>query len=356
MNPPLPPPQNYESRALLVYGEAGGVEVLADQRAVTDGKEGEEQLRLAQLTWAYCLEILYPVAILMAVVVYFSGLFSASVLYSAYDGSTDYSYYLRDSSSSDWQQTEIALLIGGAMVAFMFLVAFCMQRYRERCEYWFKRFLVLDIALIYIIGLGSMLVVLAQAWSWPVDLASFSLVVWNVAVVGVVSLYHPVPPAVHRLSVALIHCIMAVMMLVTLRVYFILVFVGLAALVDVLAELRVMRFMSPFVIPPAVELVHDTPRILYTVGPLRLRSVDFMWFAMLAGSVARTCNSIASAILLILAALAIVTFVLPYCGKRFRPLPVAYVVTVVIILMWESLLVPALLAGLSLYTPVNNSI
>jgi len=87
-----------------------------------------------------------------------------------------------------------------------------------------------------------------------------------------------------------------------------------------------MRFLSPFILPAHVELVYETPRILYQVGTLRLRAADLMWYGLMMGLVDVTSIiSIASTFIYILSALAFVVFVIPFFGKRFRPLPLAFI-------------------------------
>jgi len=82
--------------------------------------------------------------------------------------------------------------------------------------------------------------------------------------------------------------------------------------------------LSQFIIPTTVQLLYDTPRILYHVGTLRLRAADLMWYGMMMGLLSNSVTSLCMAYTCILAALALAVFVLPFFGKSVRPLPLAF--------------------------------
>ena len=71
-----------------------------------------------------------------------------------------------------------------------------------------KKFLVLDILLIFVIGGGILFLLVSEQVRLPVEQLSFSIIIWNFGVVGLVSLYHRVPPTVHRFYLAILNTIM----------------------------------------------------------------------------------------------------------------------------------------------------
>jgi len=202
---------------------------------------------------------------------------------------------------------------------------FLFYRYRERCEQFCKRFLVVDILLIFLFGGGALFLVFIQEYNIPVGAVTFFLLTWNFGAVGLFSLYFPVPDNVHRFYLIILNAIMAIMMISTLGQWIIFFFVVLAAVADVAADLRPRwRRVSPFIIPTSVQLVYDTPRILYHVGGLRLRGPDLMWYGMMMGLVTNSVTSLCMAFVSILASISLTVFVLPFFGKSLRPLPLAF--------------------------------
>jgi hypothetical protein len=114
-----------------------------------------------------------------------------------------------------------------------------------------------------------------------------------------------------------------------------------------------MRFLSAFIIPQGVELIYNTPKILYTVGGLRLRAADLMCFGMLTGLALSSGNSHADygSVLLggafcfvcVLSSLALMLFVAPFVGVRFRPLPLAVVSAFICTMMEDQVFMPYIL-------------
>jgi len=183
---------------------------------------------------------------------------------------------------------------------------------------------------------------IAQKARIPVEEATFFCFVWNFGFLGLMSLYYKVIPAIHRFYLIILNSIMAIMMITTLGKYVIFFLLAIAAAGDVISEIRPrMRFLSPFILPSHVELVYETPRILYQVGSLRLRAADLMWYGLMMGLVeVNSMVSITYTFISILAALAIIVFVIPFFGKRFRPLPIALLFVTLGMLWNPSLLSP----------------
>ena len=73
---------------------------------------------------------------------------------------------------------------------------------------------------------------------------------------------------------------------------------------------------------------------------MRLRAADLMWYGLLMGCVRNSLGAVVSAFVFSAAALALVVFVLPFLGRKFRPLPVALAGVVIVLLFESSVLMP----------------
>jgi hypothetical protein len=221
--------------------------------------------------------------------------------------------------------TTTLLIFAAILFALMVLLMFLGYRYREQCENMLKRFLVVDILIIYCLGSGYMLLVLAQEFVIPFDLITYFMLVWNFGALGLFSLYFKVVPSVHRFYLVVLNAVMAIMMIVTLEPWILFIILFLASLGDIISEARPnARILSPFILPSNVELWYETPRILYQVGGLRLRAADLMWYGLMMGLLDNSVVSYLTAYVAILTGLVFVVFVLPFFGKTYRPLPVAF--------------------------------
>lgn len=154
--------------------------------------------------------------------------------------------------------------------------------------------------------------------------------IFLLGVIGVCTLYLPAPERLHQFYLILLNTVMSVMMVVSLGRYLILVFVGIAALADFGSEVSTrFRLLSPFLIPANVELIYTTPKILYTVGGLRLRAADLMWYGLLMGLVDGPLLPGAAMLFIVVIAInALFLFVTPFTGIRFRPLPLCFVAAI----------------------------
>jgi len=212
------------TRALLVFDAKDNIEILADRRSVLDGREGEDHLQLTLLAWAQGLGILYPILAVMVCVLYFTQVFNQEANYQP-EPDSNYVYYLYDAPSASFSPAML-LIMGGVFLLVLVVGIFCLYRYRERCERLFKKFLVLDILLIFCFGGGAIFMMIAQRLHIPAEEASFFLFVWNFGFVGLMSLYHKVLPSIHRLYLIVLNSIMAIMMITTLGKYIIFFFVS----------------------------------------------------------------------------------------------------------------------------------
>jgi len=276
----------------------------------------------------------------MVCVLYFTQVFTDEASYRI-EQDSNYTYYLYDEAGSSFSPA-MFLIMGGVFLLVLVVGIFCLYRYRERCERLFKKFLVVDILLIFCFGGGAVIMVIAQKLRIPTEQITFFIFVWNFGFLGLMSLYFKIISAIHKFYLIILNSIMSIMMITTLGKYVIFFLLAIAAVGDVVSEMRPrMRFLSPFILPANVELIYETPRILYQVGSLRLRAADLMWYGLMMGLVDITSIvSITSTFIFILTSIAIIVFVIPFFGKRFRPLPIALFFVTLGILWNPNLLSP----------------
>ncbi len=204
-------------------------------------------------------------------------------------------------------------------------------------------------------GAATMLWLLVTQWRIYLDALTFCLIIWNAALTGLMTLYYPMPERLHHFFLILLNAIMAILLVATLPIWVLLAFLFVAAVGDIASELRPnARLLSPFIIPANVELIYTVPKILYTVGGLRLRAADLFCYGLLTGFVVFTANrnnDYASVLLggtiimvCVLSSLSILLFVAPFVGARFRPLPAAVITAFVLTMIQGPVLEPFLLA------------
>ena len=82
---------------------------------------------------------------------------------------------------------------------------------------------------------------------------------------------------------------------------------------------------TPFILPTRFQLLHETPRILYNVGNLRMRTLDMMLYSLMLSLLYNySYAGIIGGFFTIIGALVIVVFILPYFGlDKIRPFPIA---------------------------------
>jgi len=220
-----------------------------------------------------------------------------------------------------------------------------MCRYnREACMRCFRYFLVADILFLFVIGACAILYLVLWDWGIPTDVLTFIGLVGNFSIVGLWALYFNVPAAVHRLYVLSLNIVMSVLFILTLGKWLILGLIILISLADFLSQITEWQLLAPFVLPTSVELLHTTPKILYHVANIRLRGFDLMVYSLMMALIAYSVPSIFGAFMAIMSTLAMTVFVGPYVGKtRVRPLPMAFVAIIVLMIFSESVWVPFLL-------------
>jgi len=281
-----------------------------------------------------------PIIVTMLVVTYFNGLFSR-LLDTQDDGKTSPTIYLQE---DDLSGDELALIyiIGGTLISLTILIALA-RRFRETFRKIVQVFILLDFFFVFFFGGGLMTLLIIQEIGAPIEWITLALVTWNFSLLGLVAMYHHVPSSVHRFVLVWLNIIMAAMLSSSLSewiiVFPLLLLVSLADLVSLCFRNLNMGF-TPFILPTSFQLLYERPRFLYHVGPIRLRTLDIMLYGMALSLVSYTLTSVFTAIMLLLAALCIIVFIIPYLGKRFRPIPVATLLIILHLLFFDSVLLP----------------
>lgn len=326
--------ENKCTRALLCFDANNSVEVLCDKNLILDGKKGVEQMELVQRAWHQALSIIYPIAALLLAVIYFSGVVGLhSHHHHLFKRNTD----IMIESSRHVLSPRVAMIVGGGIIIVVVVIVFLIIKYRDQCEHLLRGFMVVYILMIYVVGTGSLSSIIVQQTDMIIEFWSFLVVVWNFSFIGLWSLYHPVPPKLHRFYLLLFTSIMALSMVTALEKFVCFFFVSIVALADLLSELRVrFRLIPPFILPSGTQLIYETPRIWYDIGGLRLRTVDFMWYGVMIRTVQSTYICTISAFIALLSSICIVEFVLPFYGKRFRNLPIALLCITLLYLFGDS--------------------
>merc|ERR1711937_485259 len=164
----------------------------------------------------------------------------------------------------------------------------------------------------------------------PVGILSILIIIWNISGVGMYCLYTVVPSSLHCFFLCVLFIVMSNMIAGVLSLWFVLFFVAIYALGDILTYFKPRwQFLMDFFLPPSVMLQIRSPRILYEVGGVVVRSVDMLWYGLVIGlfnSNATVINLISVDIILI-ASLCLVAFVYPIFGVKssLRPVPFAFV-------------------------------
>jgi len=206
-------------------------------------------------------------------------------------------------------------------------------RFRTTCERLFRKFLVLDILMIYLFGGSSMILIGLHRLQILVGFDTFILLSWNLAAGGLASLYLKLPDDLRRFYLVCLSAIMAVMMVITLSWMFLLIFLSLAALMDLASGFhRRLRLFGELITSDRELVPFTTPRIFYEVPGLRFRFANLFTYGLLLGcSPMGTSPSIMFSI--IVSCIAGLTFCLyvfpytttpiPYAKIRVRPLPLS---------------------------------
>lgn len=339
------------TRALLSLDENKDIEVFADAYPLIDGRGGEGNLILAQISWANAYAIMVPFMMCCAILMFFIWLmkggqsfFSASVPVS------DYSAQLQ-ASREETVSIEYVLIMAGVLI-FTVLVGLCVAvRYRAQCLRFLKIFIFLDLLLLFMLGTGMMIFLAATFVGLSLEVMSTCLFVWNFACVGMFCLYHDVPQKLHQFSLVSLFIVMGVMMAGTLNEWICFFFVLMFALADAVSLWRPQwQLLSPFTMLPTLQQhinpAFQNPRILYPITGATLRSFDFLWVGLAFAAVTPTVVSSVSLCVIMLGTLAIDLFVGPYANyvTGFRPTPVAFALLCIIMIVGEDMLAPCLLS------------
>lgn len=342
------------TRALLSLDENKDIEVFGDTFPLLDGRTGEMNLTLAKLSWANANTILFPFIMSCVILMFFIWLMKGKNM-NPYDSSSsmpvsDYSAQL-EASREETVSIEYVLIMAGVLI-FTVLIGLCVAvRYRTQCLKFLKIFIFLDLLLLFMLGSGMMLFLVATFIGLPLEIISTGLLVWNFGCVGMYCLYHDVPEKLQQFFLVSLFVVMGVMMAGTLNEWICFFFVLMFAMADAVSMWKPQwQLLSPFSMLPTpnqhLNPAFQNPRILYPINGATLRSFDFLWVGLAFASITPTVISAVSLCILLLGTLVIDLFVGPFVDYMtgFRPTPMAFLLLCIIMLLGESMLAPCLLS------------
>jgi len=285
---------------------------------------------------------------------------SVLVVNSALDSSTfitptDYSPP-SDSSASAFSPG-FSLIFGGAMLLTILVLVYCYNRHRALFEKFAKLFLVLDIFMIFVLGLGVVFSAVVRLMGLPVDIVTFGVVVVNWGCVALVCLYCcTTHPTLLLLTLTTLHTTMAVLLCLAMGA-FAMIFVSCV----VLAELLSMRQRPWQFVSSTCYIVHEDeldedvldirPRLFFQLGRLRVRSTDILWVGLAAVVVDSTWMSVLMCAVSVTIAVVLYLFAAPFLGGKAniycKPVPVVVLALLAGQLLVQTPILPGFIGSFS---------
>lgn len=325
-----------DTRALLCFDEKHQVEVLADKSVIVDGEEGESYLHVTVRSWIFAADIFYPLASVMLFTLLLVHMLDDYVGLNNTRTSSSFSHLIDgdDGASKVQLNPAFAMVMGFIFLVFVAGMVVLAFRYREQCDRIFRRLLVMDILIMFVICSYMIAYMGLEKLSIVCDFPTVSVAVWNFASVGLYTLYYPVPRALHHFYLIFFNILMSVCFIAIFGPWLLFFVLFIASLADILSELRPhLRVMGPFLAPADPQLEEETPRIFYPIGELRIRHHDLMWYGLMMGLVQWDYLSVVTCFTAIMASICIFIFIFPFFSKRFTPLPVALALTIMLSIM-----------------------
>lgn len=346
-----------KTRAVLVYNQNEEIEVLADSHPIVHGMAGYRHLQLTQVAWHNGLRIITPFAICCILLGGFLWFMNPAI---STNGATS---ALSAQLASQQQETLTPqyILIMAAVFVFALLVALCLFiRCRQQCIWFLKVFIFFDLLFLFVLGVGMLLVFTVSLIALPLDLLTYGLLTWNFAGAGMFALYNDVPASMHRFFMASLFTVMGAMMIFTLDYYIILFFAFLFALGDRISAIRPQcQILVPFMLPPtAPNPQFRNPRLFYPVDGGILRSIDLLWYGLGLKLVSASPDMITmtAGAVSMMYALVRAVFIGPYFGSSadLRPVPIAFVLVILLRVMGDTVLRPCV-AGQLVWSTTTTS-
>ncbi|GAB5362899.1 hypothetical protein AAMO2058_000838100 [Amorphochlora amoebiformis] len=310
-----------ETRALLCYDRKRlEIDVFADQQPILDGHSQHEQIVLTQRMLRQFLFVLYPFVAVILIVAYFK---------TAYDAQRrpPEKHAINNQVSERTrhaQDTELILILAAVFFVIVIAIIWMVYRFRATCERIFRRFLVVDILMIYLFGGSSMILISLVRLQILVGVDTFALLSWNLACGGLASLYLKVPESLRRIYLVILSAIMSVMMVITLPWIFLVILLSLASLIDFSSSFhRRMRIFGEFITHDRDIIPFVTPRIFYEVPGLRFRFANLFTYGLLVGCCPVGTSVMTSALVCAVGGLVFSLYILPYFQFKVRPLPLS---------------------------------
>ena len=324
------------TRALLVLDDAENIEVMADSRVIADGLEGESHLKLVTLIWQKLLYLLYPLLLLFLLSAYYRDLFNR-LLYEPvrYDGVIWRETYIVDEGSVIGELNNPVLWsVLGLFFVLLIALVVLFRRYRRYFEVLFKKFLAGDIFAIFAFGTITVVTASALVLGLPLDAVTLCVVVLNVAMACVYTLYYDVGVLLHTLAVVYLNAIMAILLsgALTGSLAFWLPFVlcGLVAVLDL--DLRPNLRLPPLLVPESM-IIPSKPTILLCIQQVYVRPGELTLYGLMVTLVGEwTVLTVMGVMGLWVLLVCVVPFV---SGERRWRRPLPYMLLWCTLLYWQ---------------------
>ncbi len=312
-----------ERAALLFDRDRRVVEVVADRQPIVKGVGQGRLLDVAQRAWRYFPLILYPFVATVLICTYFTVAFRAQAEKYAPESRHAQNDQLSENKSDNQDITQV-LIIAAVFFAVFLCIVYLIYRHRAFCERQFRRFLVLDILFIFILGIYSMVAAAVLRLAAPIDWVTITACIWNVSCAGLAALYLRVSDGYRRVFLTVLNIVMATMLAVVIPPLLLVIFIGLVAIVDMVSVVYPQyRAFGPFLQQTNEFTPMDTPMIFYELPGLRFRFGNLFTFGLLVGCVPIGTAVQTATVLAMIVSIVIGVYVLPYFQKEVRPVSLA---------------------------------
>lgn len=312
--------QRHEQRALLCFDDNDNVEVWADKMPLLCGSRGAGEVAVTANALFHSLSIIYALTLTLVSVPY---------LWKLWDT-------IRETPHPEFVLSSSTLLIFSVGL-FVLLVAvfYLISRFRARCEIFCRYFLMVEIFVILAWGAISVFWIIGEYL--PVDVFTCLLGSVNIACVGVVSIYFPVPNEIHRFFLLALNALIAAMLLVAFGEWVLLLILGIFFTMDIFSQLSIIRnvrVVQPLITTHSAQNNNEMPpRIVFTYfDNIKLRASDLVQYGVLVGLASSSVHP-ALVVYVVISSIVICVFVAPFLSKQFSPFSMSCVFLLVLALI-----------------------
>jgi len=182
-------------------------------------------------------------------------------------GTSDPLYYIAEDDGGIGSFTLVFIIVAVAFLVVFISIMVCIARCREACARAFKVFVAAELFFMFAAGLYVMISLFAADIQLPLDAITFSVLIFNASVLGVLTAYlDRVSAPLRRAGLVVLYLTFAVVLGCVMPALVLGIFLGCMCLVDLLAMvLPNGQEMTPFLVPATFQMIYDRPRILYQV-------------------------------------------------------------------------------------------